>query len=212
MPDQLQSENCQSDSPTLRGETQRMYKINPKKAQEARHSFEQVGAGSVAVYLRTNDPRKAATSKRAAIYARTALSQELGGENFGLAEQIERCKQYCQERGYTIDERYIYSESGSGSVDPRSHPRFASLHGAAQRHEFDILVLVSLDRLSRNQAHSAALLDELAQCGVTVECVDGDTAELFLEIKRCAVELERARIAARAAQGRTARKAKRVQQ
>ncbi len=171
-----------------------MYKINPKEAQEARHSFEQVGAGSVAVY------------------ARTALSQELGGENFGLAEQIERCKQYCQERGYTIDERYIYSESGSGSVDPRSHPRFASLYGAAQRHEFDILVLVSLDRLSRNQAHSAALLDEFAQCGVTVECVDGDTAELFLEIKRCAVELERARIAARAAQGRTARKAKRVQQ
>ncbi len=189
-----------------------MYKINPKEAQEAGHLFEQVGAGNVAVYLRTNDSRKAATPKRAAIYARTALSQEPGGEDFALAGQIRQCQLYCQERGYTIEERHIYSESGSGSVDPREHPRFASLHGAAQRHEFDIVVLVSLDRLSRNQAHSAALLDEFAQCGVTVECVDGDTAVLFLEIKRCAAEMERARIATRAAQGRTARKAKRVQQ
>jgi DNA invertase Pin-like site-specific DNA recombinase len=189
-----------------------MDKIDPGAPRQKRPEFEQVAADRGAAYARTNDPLKVAARKRAAIYARTALSQEPGGEEFALASQIWQCQLYCQGRGYTVEERHIYSESGSGSIDPRKHPRFASLHEAAQRREFDAVVLVSLDRLSRNQARCAALLDELAQCGVTVECVDGDAAELFLEIKRCAAELERARIAARAAQGRTARKTRRVQQ
>ena len=189
-----------------------MDKIDPGEPWQIGRGFEQFTAGRVAVYARTNEPQKAAARKRAAIYARTALSQEPGGEDFALAGQVRQCQLYCQERGYTVEERHIYSESGSGSVDPRTHPRFASLREAARHHEFDTVVLVSLDRLSRNQAHSAALLNELAQCEVTVECVDGDTTMLFLEIKRCAAEMERTRITARAAQGRTARKAKRVQQ
>lgn len=185
-----------------------MEKIDPGDPWQKHPGFEQAGA----VHARARAPLKAAPRKRAAIYARTALSQEPGGENFALAGQIRQCQLYCQERGYAVAERHIYSESGSGSVDPRKHPRFASLHEAAPRHEFDIVVLASLDRLSRDQAHSAALLNDLAQCEVTVECVDGDSTALFLEIKRCAAEMERARIAARAAHGRAASKAKRVQQ
>ena len=185
-----------------------MDKIDPEEYKQAGRSGEEVGA----IYVRVNDPLKAAARKRAAIYARTALSQETGGEDFALAGQVRRCQLYCQERGYTVEERHIYSESGSGLADPRKHPCFALLLEAARHSEFDTVVLVSLDRLSRNQAYSTALLNELAQYGVTVECVGGEAAELMLEIKRCASEIERARIAVRAAHGRTARKAKIIEQ
>jgi DNA invertase Pin-like site-specific DNA recombinase len=185
-----------------------MDKIDPEEYQQVGQGCEEVGA----IYARANNQQKAAARKRAAIYARTALSQEPGREDFALAGQVRQCQLYCKERGYTVEEWHIYSESGSGSADPRKHPRFAFLHEAARRREFDTVVLVSIDRLSRTQAHSTALLSELAQYGVTVECVDGEAAELFLEIKRYVAGIERARIAARAAQGRTARKAKRVQQ
>lgn len=189
-----------------------MDKIDRGEPCQNGQDFEQHTADRVAFSACVNEPQKVPMRKRAAIYARTAISQKPEGGDFALADQVRQCQLYCHERGYTVEERHIYSESGSGSVDPRKHPRYASLHEATRHHEFDTVVLVSLDRLSRNQAHSAAVLNELAQCEVTIECVNGDTTVLILEIKRYVAEIERARIAARAAQGRAARKAKREQQ
>lgn len=189
-----------------------MEKIDRGEPCQKGQDFEQNTADRVAFNAPVKEPQKVPIRKRAAIYARTAISQKTDGGDFALAEQVRQCQLYCQERGYTVEERHIYCESGSGSLDTCKLPRYASLHEAARRHEFDTVVLVSLDRLSRNQAHRATLLNELAQCEVTIECVNGDTSVLFLEIKRYVAGIERARIAARAAQGRTARKAKRKQQ
>jgi DNA invertase Pin-like site-specific DNA recombinase len=187
-------------------------KIDRGEPCQKGQDFEQYTADRVAFSARVNEPQKVPMRKRAAIYARTAISQKPEGGDFALADQVRQCQLYCHERGYTVEERHIYCESGSGSLDTCKLPRYASMHEAARRHEFDAVVLVSLDRLSRNQAHRATLLNELAQCEVTIECVNGDTSVLFLEIKRYVAGIERARIAARAAQGRTARKAKRKQQ
>jgi DNA invertase Pin-like site-specific DNA recombinase len=187
-------------------------KIDRGEPCQKGQDFEQYTADRVAFSARVTEPQKVPMRKRAAIYARTAISQKPEGGDFALADQVRQCQLYCHERGYNVEERHIYCESGSGSLDTCKLPRYTSMHEAARRHEFDAVVLVSLDRLSRNQSHSAAVLNELAQCEVTIECVNGDTAVLILEIKRYVAEIEQARIAARAAQGRAARKAKREQQ
>jgi hypothetical protein len=46
--------------------------------------------------------------KRAAMYTRSAASQEPGEENNALATQIRLCKMYCQVQEYTTDEKHIY--------------------------------------------------------------------------------------------------------
>ena len=104
-----------------------MGKIDPEEPRQVHRGSEQFGEGRVAAYLRTKDPQKEAVPKRAAIYARTALSQNPAGENSALDDQIRQCKQYCQERGYTVDERHIYSEIGRGSMNALKHRQFVSL-------------------------------------------------------------------------------------
>src|ERR1700730_7820970 len=83
--------------------------------------------------------------KRAAIYARTATTQELG-PNFPLANQIHECKEFATREGYEVVEEF--QEVGSGSGIDR--PILKSLLEAAKEGRFDVLIIRTFDRLSRN--------------------------------------------------------------
>ena len=142
--------------------------------------------------------------KRAAIYARVQpTSQEQ--DNFALISQIEQCKAYCQEKGYSVEEKHIYSQSQIEAIELMPEPR-----------PFDILIVCSIDRLSRSQVQAAAIIDRLNQHGVTVESVDGtiqdDIAKLAKVIKEAVAQIERQQIIKRMKHGREAKKAQREQQ
>ena len=112
--------------------------------------------------------------KRAAIYTRSAASQEPGEENNALATQIRLCKMHCQVQGYTTDEKCIYSVIGSGNDDSYNrHPQLTALLEAAKLGAFDVLVIATHNRLSRRLAYAAAIIEELQQYGVEVESIDG---------------------------------------
>ena len=48
--------------------------------------------------------------KRAAIYARNYQLKQVGGTN-SIQAQIDLCKTYCAEQGYTLSEDQIYCEA-----------------------------------------------------------------------------------------------------
>lgn len=134
----------------------------------------------------------------AAIYTRSATANDQVGEN-PLHKQITFCQQYCQAHGYSVEERHIYQEIASGA-DYRNRPGFRALCLAATSHEFEVVVIVSHDRLARNPLHVAKLLESLDSMGIRVELLHepADAQEQFIQILHSfQVEQERERLKAR---------------
>jgi hypothetical protein len=115
-----------------------------------------------ATYIRVGSQEQLRDQK-AAIYARSAT-----GNQAALTAQIDQCKAYAEEMGDVIDDLHIYQDSGSGLVNPCHHEDFPRLLAAAQRHEFNLLLLVCLDRLSRNTVAVQEALEVLEQYGIKV--------------------------------------------
>ena len=107
-------------------------------------------------------------TKRFAIYARTAISQEQGF-NFALDAQIQACMQYAQGQGYPLEEGEIYSETASGATANRQ--LLVALLEAAERGEFTTLLIYDSYRLARKPHLLANLLQRFGKAGVTVETV-----------------------------------------
>ena len=56
-------------------------------------------------------PDRSQTPKRAAIYARSHQLKRLDGAN-SIQAQIDLCKAYCAEHGYTLSEDQMYKAIG----------------------------------------------------------------------------------------------------
>lgn len=137
------------------------------------------------------------TPKRVAIYARSATTSEQGDVPSSIDQQVAACRLYCSEKGYSIDERHIYQEVSSGA-EYEGRPQLTALRLAARNHEFEVLVLPRYDRLARNYAHQAAIIEELARVGVTVESVQehfesSQLGEFLNFVHTCLEEMERER-------------------
>jgi len=88
---------------------------------------------------------------RAAIYAR--YSSELQS-SASTKDQVRLCERLCAERGWTV--AHIFADDAmSGTSHLR--PGFQQLQQVAANAQIDVIVAESLDRLSRDQEHIAAL-------------------------------------------------------
>ena len=88
---------------------------------------------------------------RAAIYAR--YSSEMQSEA-SIDDQLRICRRMIAGRGGTV-ERVFHAMGISGASLLR--PGYQNLLGDARAGHFDVLVAESVDRLSRDQEHIAAL-------------------------------------------------------
>jgi DNA invertase Pin-like site-specific DNA recombinase len=125
----------------------------------------------VTIDMCTNDPGNETRPQRAAIYARSATKDQVVTGMSNIDQQIVVCRQYCAEHDYTLEEQHIYHEIVGGK-EYKGRPQFTSLHAAAKEHQFDILVVFSIDRLARDLQYRTMLLEELTQVGITVKSVD----------------------------------------
>src|SRR6266550_3613416 len=79
-----------------------------------------------------------------------------------------------------------------------------------RRSDADVLLAHALDRLSRKQTHTAILVEEMDECGVSLAFVterfeDTATGQLLRSVKAFAAEFEREKIAERTMRGKVAR-------
>ncbi len=172
----------------------------------------------VAIYVRVNDPSKVQTAKRAAIYARSAtVSQKVTGMA-SIDQQVAEGCQHCAERGYVLEEGYIYQEIIGGKRERnRSYlPQLDALRRAAKKHEFDILVIRSIDRLALETLFRAVILAELEKAGITIECTNGEDLDdegtkMIEAIMEQGAQMERQNISKRTQHGKAVKKTQREQ-
>jgi DNA invertase Pin-like site-specific DNA recombinase len=97
-----------------------------------------------------------ATALRAAIYARSIVAPETGG-------QVRQLRRLVQERGWSV--QGVYSDSGKPS---ERRPDLDRLVEAVTAGAVDVLVVTGLDRLAKSARHLVLLLQGLVARGVEI--------------------------------------------
>ena len=115
-------------------------------------------------------PDRSGPPKRAAIYTRSYQLKQLGGTN-SIQMQIDLCKAYCVEHGYTLLEDQIYYEVREGTVEA-DRLELARLRKAAQQGLIDVLVIASRQRLTRDARDNALLIEQLKAKGIAIETAE----------------------------------------
>jgi site-specific DNA recombinase len=106
---------------------------------------------------------------RPATYARVASNQQ--AKEHTIASQIRAVKQGIWDDGLECDAELVFVDDGySGNSLVR--PALKRLRDQAAAGAIDRLYVLSPDRLSRQCAHQAFLIEELARGGVEVIFVD----------------------------------------
>ncbi len=105
----------------------------------------------------------------AATYCRVSTDNQ-EAEGTSLQTQAEGCLKYCQGKSY--DMPYRFSEACSGLSLQRQG--LDKLRELVRAEAIDVVVVYSLDRLSRNATHGVILRDELDKHHVLLESVTED--------------------------------------
>ena len=126
-------------------------------------------------------------TKQAAIYARTATVKAQHEMNSSTG-QVAGCTEYIMKQGYLLSQEHIYIDVSTGTkVDER--PAFSSLRQAIVRHEIDVVVVYTLDRIASNMAQIEAFVAETESLGVAIEAalephLDGTSVAAFIQSRR----------------------------
>ncbi len=143
--------------------------------------------------------------KQAALYARVSTTQQEAEGT--IASQVAVLKERIAQDGGLLDPAHEFTDNGvSGSYLAR--PELDRLRDLASAGAFDVLYMLSPDRLARRYAHQCVVLEELARWGIDVvflnQPVTGDRPEdrLMVHILGVLAEYERELIRDRLRRGK----------
>lgn len=116
---------------------------------------------------------------RAVLYARVSTEEQL--ESWSIPAQIREFEDYCHQKGWQVID--IYKEEGksarSDSIEKRT--QFRRLLDDCRNRDFDVVVVHSLDRWSRNLSVTLQSFKQLADQGIAfssiTENIDYSTPE-----------------------------------
>jgi len=115
---------------------------------------------------------------RVALYARYSSDQQ---REASIADQLRDCQRFVARDHWTVVQEYTDAAMSGAS---RHRPGFQALIRDARRHEFDVVVSESLDRLSRDQEDTANLFKVLSFVGVRiVTLAEGEIGPLQIGFK-----------------------------
>ena len=142
--------------------------------------------------------------KTAIIYCRVS-TEDQEKEGTSLQTQLEACLKDCEEKGYNV--AYRLSETCSGLTLDR--PKLNELRELIRNGQIDVIVVYSLDRLSRDPVHLVILTEEFDKYHVELEAVtedidSSDMGKLITYIRGFAAKLEAEKIKERSIRGRKA--------
>ncbi|MEU8269114.1 recombinase family protein [Sphaerisporangium sp. NPDC049002] len=140
---------------------------------------------------------------KAAIYVRVSSDHQVEGTS--LDEQVLKCQEEAQRRGWTATR--VYREEGvSGTKESR--PQLDALLGACRRGEFQAVFVSKLDRLARDEVVRILTMRELTTLNVQLVALDlggadhrTDEGELIHGIVGQVAAWERKRLVRRMAEG-----------
>ena len=122
---------------------------------------------------------------RAAIYVRVSTARQ-AERDLSIPDQIVQCRTWCQRQGIEVVQ--VFSEPGASALD-EDRPVFQEMIHTAKRTDnpFDLVVVHSLSRFSRDSLHSELYIRELRKVGVelvsiTQEVGQDPTGEMFRKL------------------------------
>lgn len=143
--------------------------------------------------------------QRAAIYARVSTLQQ--EREATIDSQIAELKRYAAEQDYELSQAHIFVDQGiSGAQLARTG--LDRLRDEAAERAFEVVLILTPDRLARQYAHQCVLMDELKRQGTQVLFInqppgdDTPQAQLMLGIQGVFAEYERALITERLRRGK----------
>lgn len=98
---------------------------------------------------------------KAAIYARVSTEEQT------LGQQVDPLKRHCEREGWEYE---VFSDKVSGSKDTR--PGLDIMMQAVRNQEFQIVMVLKLDRLGRSVKHLLQLIEEFDNKDVKFVCLD----------------------------------------
>jgi site-specific DNA recombinase len=144
--------------------------------------------------------------KRTAIYSRVSAEDQV--ERYGLPVQLRACREYSEKNGLSIVAE-ISDEGISGTILDR--PGLARIRAMARAREIDTVLMLDVDRLSRELAHLLILKPELESYVclefVTAKFEDSPSGRMFFGIRGVISQYERELTRERTMRGRKERAA-----
>ena len=137
--------------------------------------------------------------KKAALYARVSTLGQGEEDKVSIPEQVQRIEKYCQEKDYTIVNRYV-DVGFSGAKSKR--PEFQRLLDDAKANKFDLIVCWKADRLSRGMYPAAALMEVIEPLAISIEAVEENLDMNYFAMLSVVGKMELDSIKARTQTGR----------
>ena len=106
----------------------------------------------------------------AAVYLRVSTEDQT---EYSPDAQLREMRQYADEHGIRIDERYIFSDEGISGRSAQKRQGFQEMIRTARRpdHPFSLILVHKFDRFARSREDSVVYKALLRRCGVTVVSV-----------------------------------------
>lgn len=145
---------------------------------------------------------------------KTALYYRVSTDDQTVQPQQQELRAYAQQRGWTVIAEFTDVVSGSKS----SRVSLDLMMGRIRQHDFDVVMVVKLDRLARSLSHFAQLVGEFDKHGVALVCPGQgiDTSKsnpagrLQMHVLAAVAEFERSLIIERTKAGLAAARARGV--
>lgn len=112
--------------------------------------------------------------KRVAIYLRQSLDRGMGTEDEGraVARQLTACKRLAKERGWDVVA--VYRDNAKSASGRKPRPEWLRMLADAKAGEFDVIVAMHMDRLTRTLGDYLPLAELAEHHGVGTTTVSGD--------------------------------------
>jgi site-specific DNA recombinase len=140
-------------------------------------------------------------SKRAAIYARVSTDEQTKG--YSLSTQVEACRVYASNRGYSVVKEFCDDYSGA-ALD---RPALNDLRELIGKDSIEAVIVYDVDRLARKSIYQMLIEEEFRKAGVIIEYVigqydDSDEGRLQKQIRAAIAEYEKTKILERSKRGK----------
>ena len=141
---------------------------------------------------------------RAAIYARVSTERQERQQT--IDSQLSALRAWAEAGGYELNDRHVFRDEGySGARLDR--PGLDALRDAVRDGEVEVRGILAPDRLARNYAYQALLLEEFRRAGCAVAFLgraisDDPGDQLLLQIQGAVAEYERALLSERFRRGK----------
>jgi DNA invertase Pin-like site-specific DNA recombinase len=139
---------------------------------------------------------------RTAVYARRSTEEH---QEASLDVQLEEARRYIERKGWSVSDEHVFLEDAVSRAEFKKRPALLAMLNAAERGEFDVVVVRDETRLGGDVIRTGLLIQDILDADVALYYYFTDervflndaTAKFMVSARNFAAELEREKISQR---------------